>query len=141
MSLFAKQRIDLFSAGACLGVLLAASLLTGACASPEQSATRQTRRTVEVSDQRLKTRLLFADTFDDLDARTTLGDGSVWPLRDGQLIGRWGREGSSTLWSKPLDRLVEVCSDRVVLLMGGGKTSGDEGGVDGRRAGPALRRR
>ena len=81
-----------------------------------------------MGDQRLETRLLFADTFDDLDARTTLGDGSVWPLRDGQLVGRWGREGSSTFCSKPLDRLVEVCSDRVVLLMGGGKTSGDEGG-------------
>jgi hypothetical protein len=100
MSLFAKQRIGLFSAGACLGVLLAASLLTGACASSEQSATRETRRTVEVGDQRLETRLLFADTFDDLDAWTTLGDGSVWTLRDGQLVGRWGREGSSTLWSK-----------------------------------------
>jgi hypothetical protein len=100
MSLFAKQRIGLFSAGACLGGLLAASLLTGACASSEQSATRETRRTVEVGDQRLETRLLFADTFDDLDAWTTLGDGSVWTLRDGQLVGRWGREGSSTLWSK-----------------------------------------
>jgi hypothetical protein len=98
-SIFLHRQLNTASVSRVALFLLSA--IIGGCAGGETVPEGQLKT---VAGERLQTRLVYSDDFEYLDdwvhvSAAQTDQGTQWTVENGRLLGRYGSEGASTLWS------------------------------------------